>query len=101
MTLVRAKIDEIEKQRKEKNAPDKRRQHHSVLGQFATIRELWLDTTDMLTNKFFFRDIANHRALMRYAGLTGTPGETGENRREKELTKAGILRIRNGMIPFA
>src|SRR5271166_3180153 len=41
------------------------------------------------------------RAVARYAGLTGSPDESGRRRREKGLAKAGNARVRRGMIQFA
>ncbi len=39
--------------------------------------------------------------MARYAGLTGTPDESGRRRREKGLSKAGNARVRRGMIQLA
>ena len=41
------------------------------------------------------------RAVARYAGLTGSPDESGKRRREKGLAKAGSARVRRGMIQLA
>src|SRR5262249_36040036 len=37
----------------------------------------------------------------RYAGLTGSPDESGRKRREKGLARSGNARVRRGMIQFA
>ena len=39
--------------------------------------------------------------MARYAGLTGSPDESGARRREKGLAKAGNARVRRGMIQLA
>ena len=44
---------------------------------------------------------ADRRAVARYAGLTGSPEESGARRREKGLAKAGNARVRRGMIQLA
>ena len=36
-----------------------------------------------------------------YGGLTGSPDESGQKRREKGLARAGNIRVRNGLIQFA
>jgi transposase len=36
--------------------------------------------------------------VARYAGLTGSPDESGLKRREKGLAKAGNARVRRGLI---
>ena len=39
--------------------------------------------------------------MARYAGLTGSPDESGARRREKGLARAGNARVRRGMIQLA
>jgi transposase len=39
--------------------------------------------------------------VARYAGLTGSPDESGKRRREKGLARAGSARVRRGMIQLA
>ena len=39
--------------------------------------------------------------MARYAGLTGSPDESGRRRREKGLARAGNARVRRGMIQLA
>ena len=41
------------------------------------------------------------RAVARYAGLTGSPDESGTRRREKGLSRSGNARVRRGMIQLA
>ena len=55
----------------------------------------------MLTHEVLSRDLRDHRAVARYAGLTGSPDESGSRRREKGLAKAGNARVRRGMIQLA
>ncbi len=45
--------------------------------------------------------LRDRRAVARYAGLTGSPDESGSRRREKGLAKAGNARVRRGMIQLA
>jgi transposase len=39
--------------------------------------------------------------VARYAGLTGSPDESGSRRREKGLARSGNARVRRGMIQLA
>ena len=55
----------------------------------------------MLVSEVFYRDIPNRQALARYGGLTGSPNESGQKRREKGLSRSGNPRVRNGLIQFA
>ena len=41
------------------------------------------------------------RAVARYAGLTGSPDESGAQWREEGLARAGNARVRRGMIQLA
>ena len=43
----------------------------------------------------------DRRAVARYAGLTGSPDESGRKRREKGLARSGNTRVRRGMIQLA
>jgi transposase len=43
----------------------------------------------------------DRRAVARYAGLTGSPDESGRKRREKGLARSGNVRVRRGMIQLA
>jgi hypothetical protein len=43
----------------------------------------------------------DRKAVARYAGLTGSPDESGSRRRERGLARAGNVRVRSGMIQLA
>jgi transposase len=47
------------------------------------------------------RPMRDRRAVARYAGLTGAPNESGAERREQGLARAGNARVRRGMIQLA
>ena len=47
------------------------------------------------------RNLRDRRAVARYAGLTGSPDESGSKRREKGLAKSGNARVRRGLIQLA
>ena len=59
-----------------------------------------IETADMLVHEIL-PDLRDRRAVARYAGLTGSPDESGSRRREKGLAKAGNARVRRGMIQLA
>src|SRR3954453_2698010 len=60
-----------------------------------------IETADMLVHEVLGRDLRDRRAVARYAGLTGSPEESGARRREKGLAKAGSARVRRGMVQLA
>jgi transposase len=48
-----------------------------------------LETAQMLVHEVLSRNLRDRRAVARYAGLTGTPDESGSKRRDKGISKAG------------
>jgi len=60
-----------------------------------------IDTADMLVKEVLSRNLRDRRAVARYAGLTGSPDESGKRRREKGLARSGNARVRRGMIQLA
>jgi len=67
----------------------------------ARILGIGVETADMLVCEVLARTWRDRRAVARYAGLTGSPDESGSRRREKGLAKAGNARVRRGMIQLA
>ena len=60
-----------------------------------------IETADMLVQEVLSRNLRDRRAVARYAGLTGSPDESGSKRREKGLARAGNARVRRGMVQLA
>jgi transposase len=69
--------------------------------QLARVKSLGIETADMLSSEVFPRRYRDQRAIARYAGLTGSPDESGRRRREKGRAKVGNARVRRGMIHLA
>jgi transposase len=67
----------------------------------ARIVGIGVETADMLVREVLSRDLRDRQAVVRYAGLTGSPDESGSRRREKGLARAGNARVRRGMIQLA
>ena len=57
-----------------------------------------VETADMLVHEVLSRPIRYRRAVARYAGLTGAADESGSQRLEQGLARAGNARVRRGMI---
>jgi transposase len=55
----------------------------------------------MLVQEVLSRNLRDQRAVARYAGLTGSPDESGKKRREKGLARSGNARMRRGMVQLA
>lgn len=100
LALVRVQIRQIDAARREQltqASADQRR----TIGVLSQISGLGSATADMLATEMFSRALRDHRAVARYAGLTGAPDESGKRRREKGLARAGNARVRHGMIQLA
>ena len=53
-----------------------------------------IETADMLVNEVLSRPMRDRKAVARYAGLTGSPDESGAKRREQGLARADNSRVR-------
>jgi transposase len=99
--LITEQIRQIEKARLEqlKQAP-KAGPNLMVLVLMRVIG-IGIETADMLVKEILSRNMRDRRAVARYAGLTGSPDESGKKRREKGLARSGNARVRRGMIQLA
>jgi transposase len=101
LRFVTDQIAEIEAARLERlqQAPEKR--PHAMVQLLARVIGVGIETADMLVHEVLSRNLRDRKAVARYAGLTGSPEESGARRREKGLAKAGNARVRRGMIQLA
>jgi len=101
LRFVMDQIKEVEEARAQglnQVPPDKT---HVMVRLLARVIGIGLETADMLVQEVLARTWRDRRAVARYAGLTGSPDESGSRRREKGLAKAGNARVRRGMIQLA
>lgn len=101
LAVVREQIEAIERDRlaRLQHAPQSRSNAMVVL--LARVVGVGLETADMLVQEVLSRPLRDRRAVARYAGLTGSPDESGARRREKGLAKSGNARVRRGLIQLA
>jgi transposase len=99
--FVAEQIQQIEKARLEqlKKAP-KTGPNLMVLVLMRVIG-IGIETADMLVKEILSRNLRDRRAVARYGGLTGSPDESGSQRREKGLSRSGNARVRKGMVQLA
>src|SRR5258708_38143086 len=99
--LVSDQIRQIEDTRLErlKQAPSDG--PHAMGRLLARAIGVGIETADMLVQEVLSRSMRDRRAVARYAGLTGSPDESGTRRREKGLARSGNARVRRGMIQLA
>jgi transposase len=74
---------------------------HAMVRLLARVIGVGIETADMLVQEVLSRNMRDRRAVARYAGLTGSPDESGKKRREKGLARSGNARVRRGMIQLA
>ena len=101
LQLVKQQIREIEAQRLAQLAQAKTDRRCAMIRRLASVHGLGLETADLLTSEVFLRNLRDRHALARYAGLTGSPDESGKRRREQGLARAGNARVRTAMIQLA
>jgi len=103
LRIVREQIKEIEEQRlrKLKAGSPAEKGPHAMIRLIARVMGIGVETADMLVNEILSRHLRSSKAVARYAGLTGSPDESGKRRREKGLARAGNARVRRGMIQMA
>src|ERR1700675_4301745 len=87
--LISDQIRQIEDARLErlKQAPSDG--PHAMVRLLARVIGVGVETADMLVQEVLSRSMRDRRAIARYAGLTGSPDESGRRRREKGLTRSG------------
>ena len=103
LRLASAQIKEIEQDRLRKLAAGAPAQKgaHAMIHLIARVLGIGIETADMLVTEILSRHLRDSKAVARYAGLTGSPDESGRRRREKGLARAGNARVRRGMIQLA
>jgi transposase len=101
LATVREQIDAIERARLERLEQAPADGPHAMVRLLARVIGVGVETADMLVHEVLSRKLRDRRAVARYAGLTGSPDESGSKRREKGLAKSGNARVRRGLIQLA
>jgi transposase len=104
LRVVREQIRAVEQQRLRKlasAAATEKKGPHAMVRLIARVLGVGVETADMLVTEVFSHQWRNRKAVARYAGLTGSPDESGRRRRERGLARAGNVRVRCGMIQLA
>src|SRR3954449_8394472 len=87
--FIVGQIKEIEDARQEGLATQPDQGPHAMVRLLARVIGIGVETADMLVHEILARNLRDRRAVARYAGLTGSPDESGSRRREKGLARAG------------
>src|SRR6184192_616921 len=99
--FVVSQIRQIEDARQQRLEQQPETGPHAMVRLLARIVGVGVETADMLVHEVLSRPMRDRRAVARYAGLTGSPDESGAQRREQGLARAGNARVRRAMIQLA
>jgi transposase len=99
LRFLREQIRSIEKARVMRLKDDPTTRTNAMMHLIARI--FGIGAADTLVHEVLSRNLRDRRAVARYAGLTGSPDESGNRRREKGLARAGNVRVRRTMIQLA
>jgi transposase len=101
LRFIMDQIKEIEMARLQQLTQAPEKGTNAMVRLLARVIGVGIETADMLVHEVLSRNLRDRRAVARYAGLTGSPDESGSKRRQKGLAKAGNARVRRGMIQLA
>jgi transposase len=99
--FVVSQIREIEAARQKRLEQQPETGPHAMVRRLARIVGVGVETADLLVHEVLSRPMRDRRAVARYAGLTGSPDESGAQRREQGLARAGNARVPHGSSPWA
>ena len=99
--FVVSQIREIEEARQKRLEQETETGPHAMVRLIARVVGVGIETADMLVHEVLSRPMRDRKAVASYAGLTGSPDESGAKRREQGLARAGNARVRRGMIQLA
>lgn len=69
--------------------------------QLMRLKSIGAATAQVLAHEVYYRDFANRREVGGFVGLTGTPYDSGQARREQGISKAGNPRARTALVELA
>lgn len=101
LRMINDQIAAIEQARLERLEQAPQSGPDAMVRLLAQVIGVGIETADMLVHEVLSRNLRDRRAVARYAGLTGSPDESGAKRREKGLARSGNARVRRGMIQLA
>src|SRR3712207_3833184 len=101
LRLIRDQVKELEAARAERLEAAPASGQNAMVRLLARVIGVGVETADMLVHEILSRGLRDRRAVARYAGLTGSPDESGAKRRERGLAKAGNARVRRGLMQLA
>jgi transposase len=101
LRLINEQIKAIERTRVQHLKQDPTDKFNAMVFLLVRIIGLGVETAEQLVREILSRNLRNRKAVARYAGLTGSPDESGARRREKGLSRSGNGRVRSILIQLS
>ena len=90
LRVIREQIKVIEQTRLQRLQRDPADKFNAMVSLLARIIGLGVETAEQLVHEILSRNLRDRKAVARYAGLTGSPDESGSKRREKGLSRSAM-----------
>jgi transposase len=101
LRVINEQIKAIERTRLQRLQQDPADKMNAMVFLLVRIIGFGVETAEQLVHEILFRDLRDRKAVARYAGLTGSPDESGSKRREKGLSRSGNGRVRTILIQLS
>jgi transposase len=101
LELVLEQIATLERERDAAMTAGSQDPAAAMIALLASLQGLGPQLATLLVRECFVRDFVNAKALGSYAGLTGTPYNSGSSQREQGMSRAGNPRLRRAMVELA
>jgi transposase len=99
--LIKEQIKAIEQAQLQSLQRDPTEKMNAIIFLLVRIIGLGVETAQQLAHEILFRNLRDRKAVARYAGVTGSPDESGSKRREKGLSRSGNGRVRKILIQLS
>ncbi len=99
--VIDGQVKAVEQERSRRVEQDPAGKRNAMVLMLSRIVGLGRETAELLVHEMLARDLRDRKAVARYAGLTGSPDESGSKRRDKGLARAGNGRVRTLMIQLS
>jgi transposase len=101
LRVIKEQVKAIEQTRLQRMERDPTDKMNTMVFLLVRIIGMGVETAEQLVREMLFRNFRDRKAVARYAGLTGSPDESGSKRREKGLSRSGNRRVRNILIQLS
>jgi transposase len=99
--LLNEQIKTIEKTRLQRLREHPAGKFNAMVFLLVRIIGLGVETAEQLVHEILSRNLRDRKAVARYAGVTGSPDESGVSRREKGLSRSGNRRVRKILVQLS